>query len=72
MNTAILAWSQFYLPLYVVHTISSMGPVFVCIINYYLHNMKITQNQINGNIVAFAGIFFTINGKSIASLFIDV
>jgi drug/metabolite transporter (DMT)-like permease len=66
MNTAILAWAQFHLPLYVVHTIGSIGPVFVCIINYYLHNMKITKSQIHGNILAFIGIIFTINGKAIA------
>lgn len=72
LNTAILAWAQFYLPLYIVHTIGSVGPVFVCIINYYVNNMKITRNQINGNIIAFIGIFFTINGKSIASMFWEV
>ena len=72
MNTAVLAWAQFYLPLYVVHTIGSMGPVFVCIINYYVNNMKITKNQINGNVIAFIGIFFTINGKSISSMFWNV
>ena len=72
LNTAILAWAQFYLPLYVVHTIGSVGPVFVCIINYYVNNMKIIRNQINGNIIAFIGIFFTINGKAIASMFWEV
>jgi drug/metabolite transporter (DMT)-like permease len=34
--------------------------------------MKITRNQINGNIIAFIGIFFTINGKFIASMFWEV
>lgn len=68
VHSFILGWTQFYLPLYAVHTISGFGPIFVCILNYFLNGVKINLKQFGGIIIAFVGIILTVNGKKIWSL----
>lgn len=67
VHSFVLGWTQFYLPLYAVHTISGFGPIFVCILNYFLNGVKINLNQVKGILIAFIGIILTVNGKVIWS-----
>ena len=60
-----MAFSQFYLPLPIVHTISGTGPLFVFIIDYYLNDVKINQKQLVGIIFGIAGLILTVNGRLI-------
>ena len=41
-----LAYSQFYLPLPIVHTLNGSGPLFVFIVDYFLNGIKINRKQI--------------------------
>ena len=59
----------FYLPITVVHTIYSSGPLFVLAIDYFLHHIVITRRQLIGVICAFMGVLLTINGHVIYTLF---
>jgi drug/metabolite transporter (DMT)-like permease len=68
VHSFILGWTQFYLPLYAVHTISGFGPIFVCILNYFLNGVKINGKQLLGILVAFCGIILTVNGRRIWGL----
>ena len=65
LHSFVLCWSQSYLPLYIVHTISAIGPIFVCLLNFLLRGKKINQNQVIGMFVAFAGILLTVNGRTL-------
>jgi drug/metabolite transporter (DMT)-like permease len=51
-----------------VHTISGFGPIFVCILNYFLNGVKINSKQLSGILVAFCGIVLTVNGRKIWGL----
>jgi drug/metabolite transporter (DMT)-like permease len=65
LHSFVLGWSQFYIPLYLVHTISAIGPIFVCILNYFIYKVKINKEQMIGMAIAFGGILLAVNGKSI-------
>lgn len=69
IHSFVLGWSQFYLPLYIVHTISAFGPIFVCILNYLIYDKAINSIQALGILIAFAGILLTVNGRSLYQLF---
>lgn len=68
VHSFVLCWSQVYLPLYIVHTISAFGPIFVCMLNYFIYGKVIVKQQIMGMLVAFCGILLTVNGRSILAL----
>lgn len=68
VHSFVLCWSQVYLPLYIVHTISAFGPIFVCMLNYFIYGKTINRHQITGMFVAFLGILLTVNGRSILAL----
>lgn len=70
VHSFVLCWSQVYLPLYIVHTISAFGPIFVCMLNYFIYGKVIVKQQIMGMVIAFCGILLTVNGRSILA-FID-
>jgi len=61
----IFAECFFYLPISVVHTIYSGGPVFVIMIDYFIHSIKITTRQSVGVIIAIIGVILTVNGPLI-------
>jgi len=65
----VFAQCFFYLPITVVHTIYSSGPLFVLAIDYFLHHIVITRRQLIGVICAFMGVLLTINGHVIYTLF---
>jgi len=61
----VLSWAQCYLPLYIVHTISAFGPIFVCLLNFFIYKNRINNAQIGGMFIAFFGIILTVNGRSV-------
>lgn len=65
----IMAMVQFYLPLSVVHTIGSTGPLYVSVYEYFLSNKKITRNQLLGMIIVVFGMLLTVNGRSLSQFF---
>ena len=48
IHSFVLCWSQLYLPLYVVHTISAFGPIFVCLFAYLIYGKTINPKQMLG------------------------
>ena len=60
-----MAFSQFYLPLPIVHTISGSGPLFVFIIDYYLNGIEINQKQLTGIAFGIIGLILAVNGRLI-------
>lgn len=67
-----LAGMQFVLPLGVVHTLASGGPIMTLILQRFLrkdHIHHITGKKLQGCIIAFVGIILTSNGKFIYSYF---
>ena len=65
----VLAFSQFYIPLPVVHTIGSSGVIFIFIIDYYLNGVKVNRKQIMGIIIGIIGLILTVNGRLIITYF---
>lgn len=63
-----MAFVQFYLPLFIVHTIGSTGPMYVCIYQYFLDGKKINLKQLIGMIFAVIGIILTTNGRLLSHL----
>lgn len=61
----IISLSQFILPLPVVHTINSSGPIFVFIIDYLINGVKINFHQTIGVCIGLFGVLLTGNGKII-------
>lgn len=66
----VLAFSQFVIPLPVVHTIGSSGNLYTIFWDYYIFGNKLSKEQIKGMIVALIGVILTINGRLIL-FFID-
>lgn len=64
----VLCWSQLYLPLYVAHTISAIGPIFVCLLNLIIYKKMISSEQVVGMLIAFTGIILTVNGRLFMSM----
>lgn len=58
----IFAQCFFYLPINVVHTLYSSGPIFVLAIDYLINRIEITRKQMYGAICAFLGVLLTVNG----------
>jgi len=68
VHSFVLCWSQVYLPLYIVHTISAFGPIFVCLLNLIIYKKTITRQQVLGMLIAFVGILLTVNGRSLMAM----
>ena len=66
----VMAFSQFVLPLPIVHTISSGGIIFVSFWDYYLNGVSINKEQMKGIIASLVGMTLVVNGRMILS-FID-
>jgi drug/metabolite transporter (DMT)-like permease len=58
----VFAQCFFYLPINLVHTISSSGPVFVLIIDYFLYNIEISKKQLIGVLISSIGMLLAVNG----------
>ena len=58
-----VAFSQFYIPLPIVHTICGSGPIFIFIIDFYLNGIRINSKQFFGIIIGIIGLILTINGR---------
>jgi drug/metabolite transporter (DMT)-like permease len=65
----IFAAVQFYIPLTVVHTIYSSGPLLVNLLDYVINGAKLTKKQIIGAVVAFLGVLMIANGNLALSYF---
>lgn len=65
----IFAQCFFYLPINVVHTLYSSGPIFVLAIDYLINKIVITGKQMKGAIVAFLGVLLTVNGHIVYQFF---
>ena len=65
----VIALSQFYLPLPIVHTISGAGPIFIFIIDYYINRIKINKKQLIGIVIGVLGLVLTVNGRIIMTYF---
>jgi len=61
--------SNFYLPLPIVSTINSTGPIFVFILDYYINGTTIVKSQFYGILIGMLGVFFTVNGGIMLSYF---
>jgi drug/metabolite transporter (DMT)-like permease len=62
---------QFYLPLPIVHTINSSGPLFIFIMDYFMNGVKINNKQLMGIIIAVLGVAITVNGESVMEFMDD-
>lgn len=58
----VFAQCFFYLPINIVHTLYSSGPIFVLGIDYLINKIEITKKQMYGAICAFVGVLLTVNG----------
>ena len=58
----VFAQCFFYLPINLVHTISSSGPVFVLLIDYFLYNIQISKKQSFGVVISSIGMLLAVNG----------
>lgn len=65
----IFAQCFFYLPINVVHTLYSSGPIFVLAIDYLINKIVITRRQMIGAAIAFLGVILTVNGHILYQLF---
>lgn len=68
----VLAGVQFVMPLGIVHTLASGGPIITLILQRILrknHVHHITGKKLQGCFIAFIGIILTSNGKFIYSYF---
>lgn len=68
MQAFIMAWVQFYLPLSVVHTIGSTGPLYVSIFAYLVGGEYISKKQLIGMTTVVLGLLLTINGRYLSHL----
>lgn len=59
----VVAFSQFYIPIPIVHTICGSGPIYIFIIDYYLNGIRINGKQFLGILVGIIGLILTINGR---------
>ena len=64
-----MAFSQFVLPLPIVHIISSGGIVFVSFWDYYLNGVSINREQAKGIITSLIGMTLVVNGRMIMSFY---
>lgn len=66
---AVTAYSQFYLPLPIVHAVSSVGPGFGIILDFFINGTRMTKNQLYGVIASLVGVNMVLNGDLILSMF---
>jgi drug/metabolite transporter (DMT)-like permease len=62
------AFSQFILPLPIVHTIGCSGTLFVFLFDFLLNHVKINVQQTIGIIIGIFGALVATNGKIITKL----
>lgn len=67
----VFAQCFFYLPINVVHTLYSSGPIFVLAIDYLINGVQITRKQLIGSAIAFLGVLLTVNGHILYQLLGD-
>lgn len=60
---------QFYIPLTVVHTIYSSGPLLVNLLDYFINGAMLTPKQMIGAAIAFVGVLLIANGNLALSYF---
>lgn len=65
----VFAIVQFYLPQFLIHTISCSGPLGVFVIDYYKFGVTIDKKPFLAILIGVVGIVFTINGKIIIAYF---
>lgn len=58
-----MGFSQFILPLPIVHTVNVCGIIFVFIIDFYLNGIEIVRQQFYGIIIAIVGVLITANNR---------
>jgi drug/metabolite transporter (DMT)-like permease len=63
-----MAFVQFYLPLSIIHTIGSTGPIYVCVYQYFIEGKKLNVKQVTGMTLAILGILLTTNGRLLSHL----
>lgn len=51
----VFAQCFFYLPINLVHTLYSSGPIFVLLIDYLFNGMMMTRRQLVGSVIASTG-----------------
>lgn len=61
----VFAQSFFYLPITVVHTLYSSGPLFVLAMDYFINKVTVTPRQLRGILISFSGVLLTVNGHVI-------
>ncbi len=61
----VFAQSFFYLPINLVHTLGTSGPVYVLIIDYFLYKIEISRRQVIGVVVSIVGMILAVNGDLI-------
>lgn len=61
---------QFYLPLSVLHTIATSGPLYVSVFQYIFDKKKPHVKQVLGMLLTISGVIFIANGR-IFSKWID-
>ena len=61
----MIAFSQFFLPLPIVHTISTASNLFVFLWDYWLFGVKINKTQKLGIFVGIIGVLLVVNGRII-------
>jgi drug/metabolite transporter (DMT)-like permease len=62
------AFSQYVLPLPIVHTIGCCGTLFVFLFDYLLNHVKTNMKQAIGIIIGLIGALTATNGKLITKL----
>ena len=60
-----MGFSQFVLPLPIVHTITCSGTLFVFLIDYVKNGMKINKKQAYGILFGTIGVIIATNGSYI-------
>lgn len=58
-----MANAQFFLPLTVVHTMGSIAPALVSLVQYVFEGKKLTRRQAFGMGITICGILLTTNGR---------
>lgn len=65
----IMGFSQFVLPLPIVHTINSSGVVFTFITDYFVNGVQINRKQFIGIVIAILSLLVTVNNIYLYRIF---
>lgn len=68
LHQFMLTGSLFVLPFPIVFTLNSSCVLFVFVLDYYLFNVEINRQQVQGVILGFLGVLLTINGEFVVGL----